>query len=157
MFKDKVLEAHHERLYGNVEDHSSSDQESDSNNPGYHVSKHIQSDSSTYLAHEESVSLHSVHKTFLKRQIKQSAKYHHSMRELPQTVSSKRKLDASLTEADIAAPSNKSFRRSEKSSDESSLVRGQRMVSVQEKNKRRKEKKKRAREKKSMVTSEQTI
>ncbi len=78
------------------------------------------------------------------------------MRELPQTVSSKRKLDTSLTEADIAAPPNKSFRINE-NPDGSTLVRGQRMVSAQEKNKRRKEKKKKAKEKKPMATSEQTI
>ena len=145
MFKAKVIKAHHERR-GTVEDHSNPDQESD-HSASQVTSEQVQVNSSSNLPDEDSRLLHSVHAEFLKRQIKESVTYHQTVKELPQTVSSKRKLDVSLTEIG-SIPLTKSCKASGESSPSGSSksLKGQRTVSIQEKNRRRKEKKKRAKE-----------
>ena len=144
MFKEKVIEAHCDRLYGTSSHTSSSSDDSDNEvsleSP---ASKQEQCDCDGFSNEETSKSLHEVHQRFIREQLKQAQRYHQSRTELPQTVSSKRPLEETVG-SDPAAPPEKCALLT----NESETGKGQRVVPNKEKNRRRKEKKRKAKEKK---------
>ena len=143
MFQEKVIEAHYDRLYGTDSHASSSSDDSDHTVPlDSPASKQERCDYNDSSNEETSKSLHEVHQTFIREQLKQAQSYHQSRTRLPQTVSSKRPLEGTAGK-DPAAPPEKCTLLV----DESETGKGQRVVPSKEKNRRRKEKRRRAKEK----------
>ena len=143
VFKEKVIEAHHDRLYGTDSHASSSSDDSDHKMPlDSPASKQEHCDYYESSNEETSKSLHEVHQTFIKEQLKQAQSYNQSRTRLPQTVSSKRPLEGTAGK-DRAAPPEKCALLT----DGSETGKGQRVVPSKEKNRRRKEKRRRAKEK----------
>ena len=162
MFKNKVLKAHQQRIYGPEKSPStgscgSSCSDSKTEQQCTHTMYTTLSVpcETTSTVENEASSLFGVHEEFMKKQVKQAEVYKKIRQQLPREISSKRKVMDDCIDQDKEPEGDTSMEK--KLCLESETKRGPRTVSSYEKNQRRKLKKKRRRDNlKSIVSSDAT-